>query len=125
MQYWGITLITFLRNWIPTPISRQLCALIWHPSQCFSQFLKLLESATDVFDQTSPQNTVLISTFATEMMLKLVIGPRVVQFHGVIVLVNLYRPLPARPISKSLARLLPKLYSTRSNYYYLSCRTSL
>ena len=25
----------------------------------------------------------------------------------------------ARPISKLLARLLPELYSTRSNYYYL------
>ena len=29
-----------------------------------------------------------------------------------------------RPILKSLARLLPELYSTRSNYYYLKMQLS-
>ena len=38
----------FGTNWIPTWFARQLRALLWLPSQCFAQFLKLMKSSTRV-----------------------------------------------------------------------------
>lgn len=103
--------ITSFSHWISIPLASQLSTLKWFPYCCFLQFLKLTESATDVFVPKKLKGDFL---WARNLLLLIRLISNWISCRAIrrVILLLLQIGLAQRacPILKLLGRLLPELY---------------